>query len=210
MRRALSAAAVGILLVASGGAFFAYHAALWLKRADLPVRSDVIVVLAGPWSRSMYAADLYRTGYAPQVALSEAVPEPAWQQLEALGIRVPRAAEIHRQVLRAKGVPEEDIQMLGRPALSTADEAEQIAARFGREGMKILVVTSPSHVMRARMIIRKAIDGRGASLAVCATPYEEFPNAWWTSQDAAREVLLEWAKIAWYLLGGRFRAAHGS
>lgn len=210
MRRAASVVAAVLALLATGAALFAYHAAAWLKRADPPARADVIVVLAGPWSRSMHAADLYRAGCAPVVVLSEAVPERAVRQLEALGIRLPRAVEIHRQVLRAMGVPEERIEPLGSPALSTADEAGQIASRFGRPGARILVVTSPSHVLRARMIIGAALPGRGATLTVSATPYEDLPDAWWTSQDAAREVLLEWAKIAWYLLGGRFRAASAS
>jgi hypothetical protein len=43
-------------------------------------------------------------------------------------------------------------------------------------------------------------------LRVLAVPQERFPDRWWTSQDAAREVLLEWSKIAFYLVGGRFRA----
>ncbi|MEW5864886.1 MAG: hypothetical protein AB1773_15040 [Pseudomonadota bacterium] len=48
------------------------------------------------------------------------------------------------------------------------------------------------------------------TFAPCSTHCADLPDAWWTSQDAAREVLLEWAKIAWYLLGGRFRAASAS
>lgn len=46
----------------------------------------------------------------------------------------------------------------------------------------------------------------GAALAVCATLYEPFPDEWWRSQDAAREVLLEWAKLLFFLAGGRFLA----
>lgn len=206
MRRALKLAFAALLLAAVAAAAFGYHAATWLKRADAPGKADAIVVLAGPYTRSMHAADLYRAGHAPKVALSEAVREKVWSQLEELGIRLPSVPEVHRRVLQAKGVPAERIEPLGRPALSTADEALAIAQRFGKPGSSVIVVTSPSHVMRARLIIERALEGRGVKLMVCATPYESFPDAWWRSQDAAREVLLEWVKVAFFIAGGRFSA----
>lgn len=207
MRRALKAGLVLLALLAVAAAVFGFNAAAWLKRADPPAKADAIVVLAGPYTRSMYAADLYRAGHAPKVVLSEAVREKIWSQLEELGIRLPPVPEIYRRVLQAKGVPADRIEPLGRPALSTADEALAIAERFGKPGASVIVVTSPSHVMRARLIIERALEGHGVRLAVCATPYETFPDEWWRSQDAAREVLLEWVKIGFFMAGGRFSAA---
>jgi len=207
MRRALKAGLVLLALLVAAAVVLGYNAAAWLKRADPPMTADAIVVLAGPYTRSMYAADLYRAGHAPKVVLSEAVREKIWSQLEELGIRLPPVPEIYRRVLQAKGVPADRIEPLGRPALSTADEALAIAARFGKPGASVIVVTSPSHVMRSRLIIERALEGRGVRLAVCATPYESFPDEWWRSQDAAREVLLEWVKIGFFMAGGRFSAA---
>jgi len=205
-RRAFRLWIAAVLLLALAAALFGYHASSLLKSDDAPIKSDAIVVLAGRFERSMHAADLYRAGYAPVIVLSEAVPEATSKRLETLGIRLPTALDIHRQVLQAKGVPSDKIELLGKPALSTADEAASIATRFGQSGRKLIVVTSPSHVRRARLVIAQALEGRDVEFAVCATPYDEFPDAWWTSQDAARDVLLEWAKIVFYLFGGRFRA----
>ena len=195
-----------VLLLAIGAAVFGYHAASWLKNDDPPAKADAIVVLSGRFERSMYAADLYRAGYAPLVVLTEEVAGAGAQQLEKLGIHLPAALEIHRKVLLAKGVPERNVEVLARSVVSTADEALEIARRFGQPGRRLLVVTSPFHVRRARLIVGRALDGRGVTVLVCATPYESFPDDWWRSQDAAREVLLEWAKLAFYLLGGRFSA----
>jgi len=206
MRRALKVLAVLLLLFAVLAAVFAYYASRWLKGDDAPIKADVIVVLSGRFERSMHAADLYRAGQAPKVVLSEAVQDAGSKQLEALGIRLPTQLEIHRRILDAKGVPADRVETLGARALSTADEARSIAARYGKAGTRVLVVTSPFHVRRARMMIADALEGRGVTLAVCATPYESFPDDWWRSQDAAREVLLEWAKIVFYLGGGRFSA----
>jgi len=205
LRRALWVLA-GAALFAAAAAYLFLHAASWLKNADAPTKSDAIVVLSGRYERTMYAADLYREGYAPVVVLSDAVADAGSARLAALGIRLPSSEEIQRQILRAKGVPQEKIETLGPLARSTADEAATIAARYGQPGRRILVVTSPSHVLRARLIISRALEGRGATLVVCATPYEELPDRWWKSQDAARDVLLEWSKLAFYLLGGRYSA----
>lgn len=206
MRKALKWLAAALLFLAAAGVFFGYHAARWLKQDDPAAKADAIVVLAGRYERSMHAADLYRAGHAPLVVVSEAVQDPGARQLEALGIRLPGAYDTYLRILQAKGVPEAAIQKLGPQAISTADEAQAIAARFGQPGKRVIVVTSPSHTRRARMIIDDALQGRGATVLMSATPYETFPDAWWRSQDAARDVLLEWSKIAFYLVGGRFRA----
>jgi uncharacterized SAM-binding protein YcdF (DUF218 family) len=193
-----------ILLLSLGAAVFGYHAASWLKNDDPPIEADAIIVLSGRFERSMHAADLYRAGYAPLVVLTEEAAGAS--QLEKLGIHLPAPLEIHRKVLQAKGVPAGRIEVLARPVLSTSDEALGIAARFGQPGRRLLIVTSPFHVRRARLIVARALEGRDVTFVVCATPYESFPDDWWHSQDAAREVLLEWAKLAFYLLGGRFSA----
>lgn len=206
MRRTLKVLVVTLLLAAGAAAAVGYHAASWLKDDDPPIKADAIVVLSGRYERSMHAADLYRQGYAPIVVMSEEVPSSWWRQMVDLGIQIPSTMEIHQRVLRVKGVPEDRIETLGRAALSTVDEAASIAARFGQPGRRLLIVTSLYHVRRSRLIIARALEGRGVTFAVCATPYEPFPEDWWRSQDAAREVLLEWAKIVFYLAGGRFSA----
>lgn len=197
-------------LLGVGAAVFGVNAARWLKNEDAPTEAHAIIVLAGPYQRAMHAADLYRAGHAPLVVLSASVPDASIKRLEEeFGVRYPDSTEILRRVLERKGVPSDRIEPLGEPALSTADEARTIAARFGRPGQRLIVVTSPFHVRRARLIIERALAGTGATAAVCATPYERFPDDWWRSQAAAREVLLEWSKLAYYLLGGRFSAQEG-
>jgi hypothetical protein len=68
---------------------------------------------------------------------------------------------------------------------------------------RVLVVTSPYHVRRAVMAFSDAF-GEGTQVTVTGTPYETFPDDWWRSQDATRNVLLELAKVMLYLGGGRF------
>jgi uncharacterized SAM-binding protein YcdF (DUF218 family) len=72
--------------------------------------------------------------------------------------------------------------------------------------VRILVVTSPYHVKRASITFQDAF-GESAKLEVTGTPYESFPDKWWASQDATRNLLLELAKLTFYAVGGRFTAS---
>jgi uncharacterized SAM-binding protein YcdF (DUF218 family) len=197
---------LALLLAALAGlALFAWNAARLLNNPDAPAPADAIVVLAGTYQRAIRAGELYREGLAPELYVSVAVPDAAAALLAAYGVRLVPKEEIYERTLAAMGVPAGRMHRLGRGSLSTYDEARE-AARVFPAGARLILVTSPFHVRRARMIFEDALAGRGVQLRVLAVPQERFPNRWWTSQDAAREVLLEWSKIAFYLAGGRFRA----
>ncbi|MEW6689344.1 MAG: YdcF family protein [Pseudomonadota bacterium] len=203
--RSLAYLALALVAVLAAGVFV-WNAARWLNNPDVPDRADAIVVLAGTYQRGIAGAELYRRGLAPLVYVSVPAPDPAAVALAPLGIRLPPKEEIYEQTLRAMGVPAGAIRRLGSRSLSTVEEAEE-ARRVFAPGARLLLVTSPFHVRRARLIFSAVLADRGIQVAVAAVPQEHFPARWWTSQDAAREVLLEWAKIVFYLGGGRFRAA---
>ena len=50
-------------------------------------------------------------------------------------------------------------------------------------------------------------DGSDVGIVVVATPYEEYREDWWHSQDSARKTVLELAKLVYYYAGGRFISA---
>lgn len=191
-----------ILLI---GATALYYAASWLLSPQVPASADAIVVLAGDMRRTRYAADLYRQGFAPQILLSRPATDAREKMLGEMGIAFPKADEINMAVLRVSGIPPQQIAFFGSGSLSTAEEAAHLAARFAGKSPRLLIVTSPYHVRRARKIFSDVIPD--AILLVVATPYEEFPVRWWTSQTASRDLLLELAKLSFYLMGGRFVAS---
>lgn len=187
---ASTAAVIGALLIAG-----------WLDEPDAPGRADAIVVLADDPSRAFQAADLYRQGYAGRVYVSVPRVRKSDALLAANGIVLPRSEELFRRVLLARGVPEAAIRTFGRDLSSTRAEAEAVRAELAGSA-KLLVVTSPYHLRRARMIFREALPGR--ELRFIGSRYEAFPRRWWTDQDAARAVVLETAKLAYSLAGGHF------
>ncbi len=177
-------------------------AASWLLQADEPQSADAIVILAGDARRTRHASDLFRQGFAPRVLVSRPVRTAREKLLDGLDIPFPRAEQLDSEVLRKTGVPAVNIAFFGDGSVSTFDEALALKRVFAGKAPRLLVVTSPYHVRRARMILADALPG--VALRVVATPYEEFPARWWTSQDAARDLLLEMAKLGFYSLGGRF------
>jgi uncharacterized SAM-binding protein YcdF (DUF218 family) len=188
--------------LAAGAAVGLGYAGEWLSAADRPQKADAILVLGGDFSRPFQAADLYRQGLARRIYVSVPVRKDDYRLLDGAGIAYPRDEEVARQVLIKKGVPASAIEYLGKDSISTAAEAQAARGVFGRGARSLLVVTSPYHLRRARMIFSDAMPA--ADIRVIATGYDPFPQAWWKDQGAARNVLLELAKITYYKLGGRF------
>jgi uncharacterized SAM-binding protein YcdF (DUF218 family) len=175
----------------------------WLiDGADEPRRADCIVVLAGRCSRPFFAADLFRRGLAAEVWMSRPRRLPAETRAAAMGVNFPSEEEVGRSILLKSGVPACAVRVYGGGVLSTAEEARAFARAFDARGKTVLIVTSRSHARRARMIFRRALPG--ARVLACATPYEGFTRLWWRDQDMAVAAILETAKTAFFLLGGRF------
>ena len=198
-----------MLLVSGTGAIVAVllfclaFAAPWLSAQDPPAPADAIIVLAGEPARSLYGADLYRQGLAAEVYITRPVRLRPYKILDDLNIEFPRMEAVYREILIKKGVGADHIHYLGESLLSTVDEARAARALAVHTSIKkVIVVTSPYHVRRVRMVF--ADYAPGLQIAVVATPYEPFPAKWWIDQDVARNVMLELAKILFYALGGRF------
>ncbi len=189
-------------VAAIGSAVGLSYVANWLSAGDSPQKADAILVLGGGYSRPFQAADLYRQGLARKVYVSVPAREEQHRLLDEAGIAFPREEEIVRQVLLKKGVPAGAIEFFGKDSISTAAEARAAHALFAKGTPRLLIVTSPYHLRRARMTFTDALPN--ADIRVIATSYDPFPQSWWKDQNAARNVLLELAKITYYQLGGRF------
>lgn len=197
--------ALVLLAVITGlGTFAVLNVVDWLKGEDKPVPAKAIMILSGPPSRALYAADLYKQGYAKEIYITRPEREPYFQLTDDLGVYFPRTEKMQKDVLLKKGVTEKAIHIVGNDCKSTVDEAEIAAGIFKGDNCNILVVSSPYHVRRAQMIFKAKM--KHCRYVILGTPYESFATKWWTDQDSARNVLLEVAKIIHYKLGGRFRS----
>lgn len=189
------------VLAAVLAAVGAYHIAAWLRDADPPQHADAIIVLGDDLTRVLQGADLYRAGHASRVLLAAPMRSPRTLTLEQEGVPVLWFEEAGRTLLLRRNVPDAAIATFGKRLRTTVEEAQAIRALFPDGQSTLIIVTSPYHVRRARMIFRDALPH--ARVLVVASSYEPFPDRWWTDRYAAPQVVLESAKLLFYVVGGR-------
>jgi uncharacterized SAM-binding protein YcdF (DUF218 family) len=107
-------------------------------------------------------------------------------------------------------VPPRAIVTLRRRAQSTASEARTVARWACARGFdRLIVVTSPSHTRRARLVFERAL-GPDVALTMRPAPDDSFAgDRWYRVRRDAKVVLSEWQKLAhhwlrerwWYQLG---------
>lgn len=198
---AWGAATLLLLVCGLAGLFFAGQ---WLRAADSPAKVDAMIVLAGAPERAMYAADLFRQGYAPTVYVSRPSRERGHRKLEQFGIILPTEEFVNRTILNQGGVADKYIQVFSLGSVNTLDEARTLRAALPQTTRAIMIVTSPYHVRRVKMVFGETFLDSGISVRVVSGSYEPFPDEWWTDRDAAMQTILEVLKIVFYKAGGSY------
>jgi uncharacterized SAM-binding protein YcdF (DUF218 family) len=192
--------AVAVVLLAAGAAAFAGR--ILVVGDPLPTHADAIVILAGSVpDRVLEAADLYRAGVAPLVVVTREPMRRGDAPLRARGVHLPEGDDLTLAALARLGVPPEATLVLRRGATSTRSEARTIARwACAHRLTSLVVVTSPPHTRRARLILRQAF-GPAIALAVRPSRYDSFsPTRWWHIRRDQKTVLSEYEKLTNYWL----------
>jgi uncharacterized SAM-binding protein YcdF (DUF218 family) len=161
-----------------------------LVRAEEPVPSDAILVLAGDaqGNRILEACKLLKQGFAPFALVSGPVELPVYGFNEAdLAIRF--AAE--------RNCPAERLVPIEIKAFSTAEEARQVGEVLREKGVRsLLLVTSNFHTARAWREFHDVL-GAEVRLRTVAAPDRFFrPENWWQSRQGQKTWFFEIAKTA--------------
>jgi uncharacterized SAM-binding protein YcdF (DUF218 family) len=179
------------LLVFAIGAIAFRDAGYWLVREDPLQKGDVIVVLSGglPY-RANGAANILKSGYAPEVWVSR--PEGPQQDLAALGVHFVGEEEYNREILIRQGVPDSAIEILPDIIVNTQQEVTEISREMRRTGKHTaIIVTSPEHTRRVKTLWAKLV-GDDPRLIVRSAPGDPFdPNRWWGNTRDALAVVRE-------------------
>jgi uncharacterized SAM-binding protein YcdF (DUF218 family) len=169
----------------------------FLVVADPWKPADALVPLAGEPQRLTYGAELYRKS-ADSWFVTTDMYVKGWQWPFSY-------ADWARDIAIEAGVPAERIVTPpGQPA-TTYDEAigiRQLA--LSRGWHTLLVVTSPPHTRRTRLIFTDVFRNTGITIVVQPVanhPYS--PTSWWTTQGNRHDTWLEYVKIGLYLVGYR-------
>ena len=181
---ALAAAFHGPLLRSVGG---------WLRVEDRLEHADAIVVLAGGTPRrEATAAALWKAGWAPRVIVSRPLVRPDLQELMNLGIRQTDQQGEARMALEMYGVPPDRIISIPESSRTTEPELAFVRDAARKQGYgRVILVSSPQHTRRVKVIWSKQAGGDPAGIVVPAQ--EDFPlDGWWRRRRAAEKVLHEY------------------
>ncbi|MBE0673548.1 MAG: YdcF family protein, partial [Bacteroidales bacterium] len=121
------------------------------------------------------------------------------------GVEVIGTTTQARNALITLGIPADSITILPGEARSTMDEV--IVTRdyllHHPEIESLIVVSSPSHMRRARMIFRAALKNAKMPVSVWCSPsaYTSFnAEKWWKNKEDIQIVLSEYLKITSFVL----------
>jgi uncharacterized SAM-binding protein YcdF (DUF218 family) len=165
----------------------------WLRVEDRLERADAIVVLAGGTPRrEATAAALWKEGWAPHIIISRPLERPDLRELIDLGIRRFDLQGESRKALETYGVPPD--QIIAIPDISRTTEPELALVRDAanaRGYRRLILVSSPEHTRRVKIIWSRQASGGPEAIVVPAR--EPFPfESWWRDRRAAESVLHEY------------------
>src|ERR1019366_10327076 len=144
-----------ILLLIGSAALWAFRNVGRLLVVEDPLQhARAIVILSGvPPYRAMEAAKIYKQGWAPEVWLFTDASRETDEAFAGLGIHHISEEEYDQQVLERLGVPKAAIRILEPSTTNTASEFRQIGKELQKQaGAKVILVTSPVHTRRSRLI----------------------------------------------------------
>ena len=172
-----------------------------LYHEDPLASADAIVVLSGGGlDRTVEAADLFASGYAPIVVLTRMPEVPVVAELQARGLDVSTELELRLDYLEALGVPRDATTVLQRVVESTQAEAELVAEwAESRQIGRVIVVTAGYHTARARFVFDRVLRGRPTEVLIRSSSLSAFtPGTWWHTRSDRRNGLFELEKYVYY------------
>ncbi|HOV80660.1 MAG TPA: YdcF family protein [Bacillota bacterium] len=126
--------------------------AAFLAAGDRPEKADVIITLGGDSERELYAADLYLAGLAPGIIMS-GCGASAWQMAK-------RAA--------GRGVVEKDILIEDKSENTYQNAVYTREIVLAHNFRSAIVVTSPYHMRRTRLVFGRVFRKTGVKLIYCS------------------------------------------
>ena len=180
----------------------------WLTRADSPVYSDAIFVLAGHKSRKVLAIQLFGQGTAPRILFS--VGRFEIRRFPELGL--PQTIDL-LQLAQTTPPPQRHffvlfegqqftVQRIPVRVLGTLSEIDALADWVAEHPAisSLLIVSSAAHLRRLRICCRMLLPQKIRTKFLAAPEESAMPNQrnWWNDASASKAVLSEFVKIVCY------------
>lgn len=174
---------------------------------DKPFKADYILALAGDGHRFFKAAELYRAGYAPAILISDAkvYPPSRLTQIQwEMGFPKYTPGQYLTLLFQKLGMESARIEHFGNGHISTTEEAESLRNHLNGKSIRLLLVTSPYHARRAKIIFKDTLPD--CEIRVLTNEEDIIEKTWWKDQKSAQLLVQELAKTLHYLAGGAFRS----
>lgn len=205
LSRLLSIKGLAVLaLVAAAWLLVAWFAAASLIVSEPLAHADAIVVLSGSAAyeeRTSKAAELYRSGVAKKIILTNDNRQGGWSKTE---LRNPYYYERARAELIRNSVSPDDIVVLPEPVYGTHDESLVLRRHLEPASYRsIVIVTSAFHSRRALWTLKRTFAETGMTIGVEPVPpggQTPGPALWWLHLQGWEDVPVEYVKIIYYRL----------
>ncbi|OKP87583.1 YdcF family protein [Paenibacillus sp. P32E] len=147
-----------------------------------PQQADVIIVLSGGVGRIENAAELYKSGYAPYVLLSNSK-------------EISSTSGDMLQTALALGIPEDAI-LSENAALSTYQNAELTLPIMKQHGFtSAIVVSSEFHMRRVKLLFDHVYKKSGIELTYIGSDSGYNANYWWSDKYSRETTFSEYTKM---------------
>jgi len=177
---------VALFLCLFGGTAFWYHEPLfigigqWLEVESPLGAADLVVALGGPSERQEKALKLLKQGFAKRILFTG--PNFRSRDYECLGITADEGIQPPMMAYRTY-----------EEALVTKKVVEQGAYQSA------IVVTSPYHLRRVRMIFSRVFSDTGIQLTFVSSGNSAFSfNNWWETHHGRKVVITEYLGLIYY------------
>lgn len=150
---------------------------------ERPEKVDVLIALSGDSERELYAAQLYRSGLAPKIIMSGC---GSWSR------------QMAERAVRA-GVKAQDI-ILEEKSENTYQNAVYSRDIVLTHNFKsAIIVTSPYHARRTRLIFGRVFRNTGVKLLYCSTSDSGFNVDGQCKRESDRRIVQrEYLKLIYY------------
>jgi uncharacterized SAM-binding protein YcdF (DUF218 family) len=173
--------------------------AQFLDVSEPPRRVDFVLILNGdPETRPFAAAAMVKACLAKTVLLTH-------QQLTLESGNVQSGGtlsefELTRQVLLARGVSANDIEVLPGEIGSSFDELKKLGEFLDdRPEATVAVVTNYFHTRRSRWVLRRLLGQRADKVSFVGVPRDKVDERrWLCSRDSCGVYLAEYSKLIYY------------
>ena len=158
--------------------------------------ADIIVVsLDSSGALALEAAELVRSGIAPQVAVFTDPPDEADREFISRGLPYEDRSAGQIRALKLLGVT--DVLQIPKTDVELEGEIEVLPAWCDQHQIRSIVfVAGRSDSRRSRRLLDRAMIGRPTRVIVQPTRYSSFdPDRWWETRSGIRTEIVQLQKL---------------